>query len=49
MVKYLSANLNVGAFTAFPKTMVAFEKNLIAKAMMKDEPLNNLQQVSVSP
>jgi len=29
--------------------MVALEKNLITKAMMKDEPLNDLQQVSISP
>ena len=49
MVKHFSSNFDVRTFTACIETMITPEKNLIGKAIMINESLNNFQQVFISP
>jgi len=48
MVEYFPADFNIGSFSTFTEAMIAPEKNFFGKAMMNDEPLNDLQQVLIS-
>jgi hypothetical protein len=47
MVINNSAYFNIGPLTAFPKTMIALEKDLIGQAMMIDKTLNDPEQIPV--